>query len=223
MRTTMAGLALLLAGTVADAQTLTSHTLVEPVLAGDEFNVLAPPDPIGNVPRFSNWLEFWRTAGPVSEPTLTGDWKLLGRASTRACGHMFRDVFDMGGVTNRDGSQEGLLFNRFPAPPPRPGEIFGVKIFNLGKRDANQGPFRVVPTEPQFSQWGYVDGKLSTLAYYEFSCRQGYLDHTPIMVCMVRSRLRNPPNGRRWDDRTLACAAQARGFAQVYALKTPGR
>ncbi len=49
--------------------------------------------------------------------------------------------------------------------------IFVVTIKDLGSTDANQGPFEVSGTEPQFAQYAYQSGSLDTNIYLDDSCR----------------------------------------------------
>jgi len=168
-----------------------------------------PPVTVQQPVTYDQLLPFFNNGASTTEKLLSGYWKLVATTSSRNCSFN-PEMTDWDGIKNACGLMVVFGFGYYDrqvvgANPVK--KVFGMMTYNQGNAEGSQGPFQTSMTEPQFAIWGYVDGHITSEAFYNYTCRlvQG---NNQQLVCAnqlsVSGSLATNPSTRK-------CAADAKG------------
>lgn len=184
------------------------------VLALDKKPAKAPPTEINQELKYVDLLPHFNQGQPTPEENLIGLWKMIATTSSKNCAFS-KDQTNWNGISNEDGSWVVLSFNyqdKYLVGANPIEKVFAVFTYNQGGANTVQGPYEVSKTEPNFSNWGYVNGNLTSEAYYVYSCRN-VLGNIQQLICssqlFVSGSLAKNPS-------TKKCAADKKGFMTLF-------
>lgn len=178
-----------------------------------------PPQPISNQLTYSDLYAYFIDGTAASEQLLLGEWKEVASYNSSNC-KIASDLTDWAGIKNSDDSIRTLTFNyqQKPIPGPEPVlNVFSVTLTNLGKKNLNQGPYRIQAIEPQFSRWAYVKGVLSNKGYFENSCRL-VAGNNKQLICSMHLELTDTATSSLSD---ITCMAEQNGAITLFVKVTP--
>lgn len=150
------------------------------------------PGPLPAKPTQATLLAIWKNSAPVTNDFLKGVWVKVSRATDAKCGDRSKNASNAKGFRNADGTYDSALtFSEVS------GSTLSVSLSGIGGKDANQGPYMVEASEPQFARWIFGFGVDRKDVYLEYSCRDSRDGN---MICGVTQRWKLDPTDPCYND-----------------------